>query len=301
MSTSSIIRGGSGETTITAVQTGTATCHVRQEEGRDGASPMRRKIDIFRDTEWTAPKPIYAFVVEHPEGVFVVDTGDNARNSLESGYLPRWNPFFQKMVSIKVAPEEEIGPQLRRLGVDPAQDVAAVLMTHMHHDHTGGLGHFPHTPILVSEENLRVSRRRKTMVGALTSSWPRWLDPQPLQFSGGPVGEFARSAPVTSDGSILAVEIPGHMAGQVAYLVRAGDVTYALVGDLTYSEELLRTDVVDGVTTDPAVSLLSQRKVKALAASEPIVLLPAHDPGVVERLPAGRVMSVSEPSIALAA
>lgn len=57
MSTSSIISGGSGEITITAVQTGTATCHVRQEEGRDGASPMRRKIDIFRDTEWTAPKP----------------------------------------------------------------------------------------------------------------------------------------------------------------------------------------------------------------------------------------------------
>lgn len=299
MSTQSNVSGGSGDVRITAIQTGTANCHVRQEAGRDGASPFRRKIDIFRDSEWTGPKPIYAFVIEHPEGVFVVDTGDNARNSQQSGYLPRLNPFFQKMVQIKVAPEEEVGPQLARMGIDPARDVNAVLMTHLHHDHTGGLGHFPHTPIIASEENIKVSRRKKTMVGALTSSWPRWFDPRPLEFSGGPVTEFARSAPVTEDGSIVAVEIPGHMEGQVAYLVRAGRLTYALVGDLTYAERFLLDDVVDGVSTDPALSLISQRRVKALAAAEPMVLLPAHDPGVETRLPAGRTMGVKvgEPEV----
>ncbi len=301
MSAPSNASGGSGEIRITAIQTGTAECHVRQEEGRDGASPLRRKIDIFRDSEWTDPKPIYAYLIEHPEGLFVVDTGDNARNSEQSGYLPRFNPFFQKMVSIKVAPEEEVGPQLSRLGIDPARDVTAVLMTHLHHDHTGGLGHFPHTPILASEENITISRRKKTMVGALTSSWPRWFDPKPLEFSGGPLGEFARTAPVTSDGSIFAVDIPGHMEGQVAFLVRAGEVTYALVGDLTYSQELLLDDVVDGVSTDPTLSLISQRKMKALAESEPLVLLPAHDPNAGSRLAAGQTMRAGAPVRSIAA
>lgn len=298
---STTIKGQSGEIRITAIQTGTANCHKLQEAGRDGASPMRRKLDIMRDKEWTGPKPIYVFVVEHPEGLFVVDTGDNHHNSEKSGYLPWWNPFFQKAVQIKVAPEEEVGPQLSRLDIDPAKDVKAVLMTHLHHDHTGGLGHFPHTPILVAEENIRVAGKKRTMVGALTSSFPRWFHPTPLEFTGDAIGRFTRSAPVTKDGAIVAVEIPGHMEGQVAYLVRGAEVTYGLVGDLTYSEEFLLDDVVDGVTADPALSLESQHKVRALAESEPLVLLPAHDPGVEIRLPANQAMPSSRPAVALAA
>ncbi|MCB0870857.1 MAG: N-acyl homoserine lactonase family protein [Solirubrobacterales bacterium] len=284
------VRGESGDIRITAISTGTANCHKLQEAGRDGASPMRRKLDIMRDREWTGPKPIYTFLIEHPEGLFLVDTGDNHHNSEQKGYLPWWNPFFQKAVQIKVAPEEEIGPQLTRLGVNPGRDLKAVLMTHLHHDHTGGLGHFPHTPIMVADENVKAAKSKGSLAGALKSSFPRWFDPTPIEFTGESIGQFTRSAPITKDGSIVAVEIPGHMEGQVAYLVRAGDVTYVLAGDLTYTQEFLLADVVDGVTADPDLSLASQRKVKALAAEEPIVLLPAHDPGIERRLPANEVV-----------
>lgn len=297
---STVIKGQSGEIRITAISTGTANCHKLQEAGREGASPLRRKLDIMRDKEWTGPKPIFTFLVEHPEGLFVVDTGDNHHNSEKSGYLPWWNPFFQKAVQIKVAPEEEIGPQLSRLGIDAARDVKAVLMTHLHHDHTGGLGHFPHTPIMVTDENLRAANRKKTLAGALTSSFPRWFDPTPLELNGDPIGQFSRSAPVTKDGSIIAIEIPGHMEGQVAYLVRGADVTYALVGDLTYSEEFLLADVVDGVTADPQLSLESQQKMRALGESEPLVLLPAHDPDVEIRLPNNQTMPASRQPVELA-
>jgi len=54
---------------------------------------------------------LYSFLIELPEGLFVVDTGDSARNSLKN-YLARTNPFFQYAVQIKVAPEEEIGLRL---------------------------------------------------------------------------------------------------------------------------------------------------------------------------------------------
>lgn len=301
MSISVPVTGTSGAIKITAIQTGTAECHVKQEAGRDGASPFRRKLDIFRDDEWTGPKPIYSYLVEHPEGLFIVDTGDNAMNSQASGYLPKWNPFFQKMVDIRVAPEEEVGPQLTRLGIDPASDIKSVLMTHLHHDHTGGLHHFPHTEVVAAADNIKVARKKKTMVGALTTSWPRWFDPKPLEFSAGPIGEFVRSAPITSDGAISAVEIPGHMDGQVAFLVDTGELTYALTGDLTYAQEYLLDDVVDGVSVDPVLSLISQRKVKALASETPLVLLPAHDPGVEQRLPANQTMVVEAPVVALAA
>jgi glyoxylase-like metal-dependent hydrolase (beta-lactamase superfamily II) len=81
-------------------------------------------------------------------------TPGTARNSLRN-YLPRTNPFFQYMVQIGVAPEEEIGPRLTAMGIDIARDVRQLVMTHLHHDHTGGLHHFPHTEILFAEDGLR--------------------------------------------------------------------------------------------------------------------------------------------------
>jgi hypothetical protein len=41
------------------------------------------------------PLEIFAWMIEHPEGRFIVDTGDSAENS-SPGYLPLWNPFFTK-------------------------------------------------------------------------------------------------------------------------------------------------------------------------------------------------------------
>jgi glyoxylase-like metal-dependent hydrolase (beta-lactamase superfamily II) len=51
-----------------------------------------------------------------------------------------------------VEPEEEIGPQLERLGIRPG-DVRWVVMTHLHTDHAGGLHHFP-DEILVTRTEL---------------------------------------------------------------------------------------------------------------------------------------------------
>src|SRR5271166_14213 len=101
-------RGTPRMISITAIETGKARLKAAQMAAREGRGPIGRKIDIFRDTQWLGPLPILAFLIEHPEGRFLVDTGDTWRNSIP-GYLPRWHPFF-KQVEIKVAPSEEIGP-----------------------------------------------------------------------------------------------------------------------------------------------------------------------------------------------
>jgi beta-lactamase superfamily II metal-dependent hydrolase len=102
----------------------------------------------------------------------IVDTGDTWRNSVP-GYLPWWNPFFTKQVQIKVAPLEEIGPRLAAMNIDPARDIAAVILTHFHHDHTGGLDHFPHNRIIASRESYEASVGLKgKMMGCLPQRWP---------------------------------------------------------------------------------------------------------------------------------
>ena len=77
---------------IHAIQTGTVAITTNWREGA-GHGRVRLAHTLL-DREWTEPLPIYAFAIEHPEGVIVVDTGETARTS-EPGYFPRWQPFFR--------------------------------------------------------------------------------------------------------------------------------------------------------------------------------------------------------------
>lgn len=49
------------------------------------------------------------------------------------------------------------------------------------------------------------------------------------------------------------------------------------------------------MTTNVALSLASQRAIKALAQAEPTILLPAHDPDAPARLASRRCMFDTEP------
>lgn len=270
--------------TVRPISTGKAWMKSAQKCGGEGRSPRQRKIDIFRDKTWVGPLEIFAWLIEHPEGRFLVDTGDTAENSTP-GYLPWWNPFFTKQVSIRVAPHEEIGPRLIQMGLDPSADIAAVILTHYHHDHTGGLHHFPHTRIIAPRAGWKESRGwQGKMMGCLPQRWPIWLRPELVEFDGPAIGPFPRSHPITKDGRIFMVPAPGHYVGHTAVVARGEGVTYFFSGDAGYTLDDMMADRTDGVTNDPATSLATIRKIREFAAMEPTIVLPAHDTDGPRRL-----------------
>jgi N-acyl homoserine lactone hydrolase len=95
--------------------------------------------------------------------VIVVDTGETARTA-ERGYFPSWHPFHRFGVRLEVAPDEELGAQLRELGIGP-RDVRTVVMTHLHTDHAGGLHDFANSEILVSRSELEAASGRRGRLG----------------------------------------------------------------------------------------------------------------------------------------
>jgi N-acyl homoserine lactone hydrolase len=266
---------------IHAIQTGTVAIKTHQVEGAGHGS--RRQLNMFLDREWTEPLPIYAFAVEHPEGVIVVDTGETARTSDED-YFPSWHPYFRYGLREWVAPEEEIGPQLERLGIRPS-DVRWVVLTHMHTDHAGGLHHFPHNEILVSRNDLRAaSGRRGRLRGYPSNRFPRWFDPTVVDLSPVPYGPFPQSLTLTEAGDVTIVPVHGHTPGQIGVLVEDGDHVVFLAGDSSYTQDLMLRGIVDGPSPDEAVARLTHQRIRTLAAETLTVYLVAHDPEAAIRL-----------------
>jgi glyoxylase-like metal-dependent hydrolase (beta-lactamase superfamily II) len=232
--------------------------------------------------------------VNHPEGHILFDCGETAR-STGRGWFPWWSPFFQLAVDIQVKPDDEIGPRLKSMAIDPTKDLKSLVLSHLHHDHADGMSHFQGTEIIVSAENYRVSTgTRGALMGAVPSQWPSWFQPRLVELSGPPASSFDRNLPLTEDGTVLCVPTPGHMSGHISLVVRAPEVTYFLAGDATYDEQLLKQRIVDGPSPDVRVSLDTLERIAAFARAEPTVLLPAHDPLAEKRLAEG-ITLVDEP------
>ena len=280
---------------VHAIQTGTVAVKTRQPEGV--GTGRRRFANTLLDRTWTEPLPIYAWVIEHPEGVIVIDTGETAKTS-ESGYFPRWHVYFRTALREWVDPEEEIGPQLKRLGIPPS-DVRWVVMTHLHTDHAGGLHHFPESEILVSRTELASARGLSgRMRGYLNNRFPGWFDPRPIDFFGQPAGPFPESVALTEAGDVRLVPVPGHTSGQLAVIVDEEDRSLFFAGDSSYTEELMLRGAVDGVAPDDELARITLARIRAYAGARPTVYLPSHDPESAARLGARRVVSTAREKVA---
>ena len=264
---------------VHGIQTGFVRIKTAQVEGRGHG--LARRLAIFTDRNWTDWLPTYAWVIEHRDGVIVVDTGQGA-HLLETGRS--LHPYLRWEVVFRIEREEEIGPQLRALGIGP-RDVKRVVLTHLHMDHDGGLAHFPNSEILVSRGELGTARGwAGRMRGYLPNRWPSWFDPVPLDFAAEPFGPFAASKRLTAAGDVVAVATPGHTADHISILVQDGDTTFFLAGDTSYNEELMLTGRVDGVSPDEHISSATLDAIGRLAQDRPTVYLPTHDPRSAARL-----------------
>jgi glyoxylase-like metal-dependent hydrolase (beta-lactamase superfamily II) len=274
---------------IHAIQTGTVAVKERQRHGR-GRGPTRLVITML-DRDWTEPLPIHAWLIEHDEGLILVDTGETARTT-ERGYFPRWHPYFRLGVREWVRPEQEIGPQLERLGFSP-RDVRRVVVTHLHTDHAGGLHHLPASEILVNRTELDLaSGAMGRLRGYLPHRWPHWFRPTPVDFDDEPFGAFASSRRLTEAGDVTLLPTPGHTAGHMSVAVRTDDRLVLLAGDASYTQSLMLDGLADGVTNDEATARDTLRRIRRLTEAEPTVYLPSHDPDSARRL---RTLELARP------
>jgi N-acyl homoserine lactone hydrolase len=202
--------------------------------GRVRPKRGERGIRRYLTDDWSdSTLPVNVFLIEHPQGLCLVDVGQTAA-AARKGYFPRWYPFFA-LARFELSPEQEIAAQLRAGGIDPT-DVRWVVLTHLHTDHVGGLAAFAHAEVVVVRAEWERARGlRGRLRGYLPQYWPPGITPRLVDFNGPSAGPFAASYDVAGDGTLLLVPLPGHTPTHAGLLVRSEGSSFLCVGDAAHT------------------------------------------------------------------
>ena len=276
---------------VHGVQTGWIT--IKNAHYRLQGPESLRFPSIVADLTWTQPKPMLFWVIEHPEGLIVVDTGERAGAKDLGTYVACADPgnrfIITRNFKVNVQEESELGPQLVKLGLSP-NEVRWVIQTHLHFDHANGFEFFPKAEVLVSSAELYGQRRRP--VGAVSCLYPAGFSPKALEYTTKPYETFTSYHALTRAEDVVIVPTHGHSYGHQSILLRDNDKTFFFAGDVVFDERQLLEQEMAGIVHDTTQARDSMERTRRFTASTPTVFLPTHDPASLQRLAAKQLTEV---------
>jgi glyoxylase-like metal-dependent hydrolase (beta-lactamase superfamily II) len=172
-----------------------------------------------------------AVAVREDGDVVLIDAGwDSATCASPAAELGR----MRKMaLGVRVRAEDAIASQLRGLGFDPAR-VRAIVATHLHLDHVGGVGDFPNAEVVVSQRELKAYWAAPRGGGYRARDLARAGRIRAVTLDGTPTYGFPGSTDPFGQGDVVMLDAHGHTTGSVAVALRGPRGTFVHVGDAVY-------------------------------------------------------------------
>jgi glyoxylase-like metal-dependent hydrolase (beta-lactamase superfamily II) len=262
---------------IHLVSTGGVIVKTKFQQANTTGLPA--KIIFMLDRKYTDWLPIWVMVIEHPEGIFVVDTGENA-NINDPGYfsfagpMVRW--FNTTQYKFKVDREEEIDKQLKALGIS-ADKVKMVILTHLHLDHIDGLRHFPNTKIIVNKAEW------EKPFGDLPQLYPSWFQPELVELNE-QHDVFEKAFYVTEAKDIALIETPGHTWHHCSVILKTEQGHILFGADVCYTQQQIIDNKYSGANASHKLSKKTYSKVRSLCKNHKTVFIPSHEAAAGDRL-----------------
>ena len=175
--------------------------------------------------------PIPSFLIEHPKGRAVFDTGLHKSLQINSDRLGALGKVFE----VRFSAGEELGGRLRAHDIDPER-VDYLINSHLHFDHVGGNVDVPNAKLIV--------QRRE---------WEAGGNPEEIRKNGYNRADFDLGHKlqlidgehdVFGDGSVTLLPTYGHTAGHQALRVRNDTGEFVMTADSCYMRKVLEQMVL---------------------------------------------------------
>lgn len=237
---------------------------------------------IAPDARNRIPLAMRCLLIEHPDGLVLVDTGLGNKED------PKFHDIYG-IANAGAGGRTLLEDAFQEVGHDPA-DVRWVINTHLHFDHAGGntcedrdangvaVGGprlaFPGATYVVQRGELEFARRTNERTRA------SYLPPN---FE--PVAEAGRWKLLPGDVEVVpgisARLTPGHVPHHQSILVRSGGDTLLYLADVMPTRHHLPLPWIMGYDLEPLRTLESKRKLVREAIDEGWWLFFEHDPDIV--------------------
>ncbi|MFP6682991.1 MAG: N-acyl homoserine lactonase family protein [Gammaproteobacteria bacterium] len=224
--------------------------------------------------------PVAMFVIQHPKGNVMFDTGNNDKILEDPSY---WGPNFLALKPV-VTPEVSIESQLGRISMKP-DDITYVVVSHMHLDHGGNVGKFPNSTLIIQRDEIEYAMfpdepfasafipedvaELRSAVGVKKPNALPMLVLEQTDFD------------IFGDGSIVVKRARGHTKGGQMLIVRLPNTgTVILTGDAAYFRENVTKSIPPNIALayDPAGIMRGYEWIRFMMASEGADFFTSHDP-----------------------
>ncbi len=190
--------------------------------------PVPERLVLKGGSRHRVPLQVRVGYFHHPLlGHTLIDTGYSARLARKETGGDWLLAAYCRLLNPTTLSPDPLGDGLARLGIGK-RDIETVILTHFHADHISGLANLPACRILSSEKAWKdchsTGRLKNAMHGVFPSLLPMDFEDRLRLFEQMPAPDgIATEAPhnlgpaldITGDGSVLIVDLPGHLGGHV--------------------------------------------------------------------------------------
>jgi N-acyl homoserine lactone hydrolase len=236
--------------------------------------------------------PVGFFVVMHPKGNFLFDTGNNDKIINDPSY---WGPMA-KALQVVHTPDVAIDTQLKKINLTP-DDIKYVAVGHMHLDHGGNVCKFPNATFLVQKDEMKNAAWPEPgtagpyIPGDVACLRNGIGEALPNKFK---MDQLEGDLDVFGDQSVVLKRWPGHTPGSQMAIVRLPKTgTVVLTSDNVYFSENVTKNLLPDVSLayNPTGILKAYEFIRLLQGRENASFMTAHDSDG----PAGKAAKTHDP------
>ncbi len=213
-------------------------------------------LTAMRDVGKKVSVPVAMYVIDHPRGLVVFDTGNNVEVS-DGKCESYWGKGLCGAFFPTQKRDDVIDRQLEKFGYK-ADQVKYVIYSHFHLDHAGNIKLFPKAKHVVQKEELKAAWWPEKFQSAafVLKDYDGTRDYDFLQLT----GDFD----LFGDGSLVVLDTKGHTQGHQSLQVRLPKTgTLLLAGDAVYTPEN-EAGAVPGITWSTTHSMQSIDRLKQI-------------------------------------